>query len=162
MSQSPPTPRGSLKVYLGYAAGVGKTFQMLADAHASVQRGVDVVLAYFEPHARPDTITQAQALEAVPHTKIEYRGKLFEEMDTDAVLRRNPRIALVDELAHTNIPGSVRTKRWEDVQVLLDAGIEVWTTMNVQHIESLYDQVWQITGIQVRETVPDWVIRQAA
>jgi two-component system sensor histidine kinase KdpD len=162
MPEPSATPRGSLKVYLGYAAGVGKTFQMLADAHAAVQRGEDIVLAYFEPHARPDTITEAQGLQAVPHKKIEYRGKLFEEMDTDAVLRRNPKIALVDELAHTNIPGSARTKRWEDVQVLLDAGIEVWTTVNVQHIESLNDQIWQITGIQVRETVPDWVIRQAA
>ena len=162
MPESSAIPRGSLKVYLGYAAGVGKTFQMLADAHAAAERGEDVVLAYFEPHARPDTIAQAQALEAVPHKKIEYRGKLFDEMDTDAVLRRNPKIALVDELAHTNIPGSARAKRWEDVQVLLGAGVEVWTTMNVQHIESLNDQIWQITGIQVRETVPDWVIRQAA
>ena len=162
MAESPAIPRGSLKVYLGYAAGVGKTFQMLADAHASAQRGVDVVLAYFEPHARSDTIAQARELEAIPHKKIEYRGKQFEEMDTDAVLQRNPKIALVDELAHTNIPGSTRTKRWEDVQVLVDAGIEVWTTMNVQHIESLNDQIWQITGIHVRETVPDWVVRQAA
>jgi two-component system, OmpR family, sensor histidine kinase KdpD len=156
------TPRGSLKVYLGYAAGVGKTFQMLADGHAAAQRGVDVVVAYFQPHARPDTIAQAEGLEVVPHRKIEYRGKTFEEMDTEAVLRRRPNIALVDELAHTNIPGSARTKRWEDVQVLLDAGIEVWTTMNVQHIESLNDQIWQITGIQVRETVPDGIVRQAA
>jgi len=156
------TPRGSLKVYLGYAAGVGKTFQMLADGHAAAQRGVDVVTAYFQPHARPDTIEQAQGLEIVPHRMIEYRGKTFEEMDTETVLQRRPAIALVDELAHTNIPGSARTKRWEDVQVLLDAGIEVWTTMNVQHIESLNDQVWQITGIQVRETVPDGIVRQAA
>ena len=146
MPESADTPRGSLKVYLGYAAGVGKTFQMLADGRAAAQRGVDVVLAYFQPHARPDTIEQAQGLEIVPHGKIEYRGKIFEEMDTEAVLRRRPSIALVDELAHTNIPGSARTKRWEDVQVLLDAGIEVWTTMNVQHIESLNDQIWQITG----------------
>jgi two-component system sensor histidine kinase KdpD len=156
------TPRGSLKVYLGYAAGVGKTFQMLADGHAAAQREVDVVTAYFQPHARPDTIEQAQGLAIVPHRRIEYRGKTFEEMDTEAVLQRRPAIALVDELAHTNIPGSARTKRWEDVQVLLDAGIEVWTTMNVQHIESLNDQVWQITGIQVRETVPDGIVRQAA
>ena len=162
MPESADTPRGSLKVYLGYAAGVGKTFQMLADGHAAAERGVDVVVAYFQPHARPDTIEQAQGLEMVPHRKIEYRGKTFEEMDTDAVLRRRPSIALVDELAHTNIPGSARTKRWEDVQVFLDAGIEVWTTMNVQHIESLNDQVWQITGIQVRETVPDGIVRQAA
>jgi two-component system, OmpR family, sensor histidine kinase KdpD len=162
MPESADTPRGSLKVYLGYAAGVGKTFQMLADGHAAAERGVDAVVAYFQPHARPDTIEQAQGLEMVPHRKIEYRGKTFEEMDTEAVFRRRPSIALVDELAHTNIPGSTRTKRWEDVQVLLDAGIEVWTTMNVQHIESLNDQVWQITGIQVRETVPDGIIRQAA
>ena len=162
MPASADNPRGSLKVYLGYAAGVGKTFQMLADGHAAAQRGVHLVVAYFQPHARPDTIEQAQGLEAVPHRKIEYRGKTFEEMDTEAVLQRRPSIALVDELAHTNIPGSTRTKRWEDVQVLLDAGIEVWTTMNVQHIESLNDQVWQITGIQVRETVPDGIIRQAA
>jgi two-component system, OmpR family, sensor histidine kinase KdpD len=156
------TPRGSLKIYLGYAAGVGKTFQMLADGQAAAQRGLDVVLAYFEPHARPDTIAQAQMLEAVLHRKIEYREKIFAEMDTEAVLGRKPHIALVDELAHTNIPGSDRTKRWEDVQLLLDAGIEVWTTMNVQHIESLNDQIWQITGIQVRETVPDGIVRQAA
>ncbi len=162
MPASADTSRGSLKVYLGYAAGVGKTFQMLADGHAAAERGVDVVVAYFQPHARPDTIEQAQGLEMVPHRKIEYRGKTFEEMDTDSVLRRRPSIALVDELAHTNIPGSARTKRWEDVQLLLDAGIEVWTTMNVQHIESLNDQIWQITGIQVRETVPDGIIRQAA
>ncbi len=157
------SPRGSLKVYLGYAPGVGKTFQMLADGQAAVQRGVDVVLAYFEPHARPDTIRQAQGLEIVPHRKVEYRGKTFAEMDTEAVLRRNASIALVDELAHTNIPpGSPRAERWEDVQVLLDAGIEVWTTVNVQHIESLNDQIRQITGIQVRETVPDGFVRQAA
>jgi len=156
------TRRGSLKVYLGYAAGVGKTFQMLADGHAAAQRRVDVVTAYFQPHARPDTIERAQGLEIVPHRRIEYRGKTFEEMDTEAVLQRRPAIALVDELAHTNIPGSARTKRWEDVQMLLDAGVEVWTTMNVQHIESLNDQVWQITGIQVRETVPDGIVRQAA
>ena len=162
MFESADTPRGILKVYLGYAAGVGKTFQMLADGRAAAQRGVDVVVAYFQPHARPDTIEQAQGLEVVPHRKIEYRGKAFEEMDTEVVLNRNPSIALVDELAHTNIPGSARTKRWEDVQVLLNSGIEVWTTMNVQHIESLNDQIWQITGIQVRETVPDGIVRQAA
>jgi two-component system sensor histidine kinase KdpD len=156
------TPRGKLKVYLGYAAGVGKTFQMLADGRSATQGGLDVVLAYFEPHARPDTIAQVQGLEILAHRKIEYRNRTFEEMDTEAILRRRPQIALVDELAHMNIPGAERTKRWEDVQVLLHAGIEVWTTMNVQHIESLNDQIWRITAIQVRETVPDWVIRQAA
>jgi two-component system, OmpR family, sensor histidine kinase KdpD len=161
MRESAKTSPGSLKVYLGYAAGVGKTFQMLADGRLAAERGIDVVLAYFQPHARPDTIEQARGLQFVPHRRIEYRGTTFDEMDTEAVLVRRPTIALVDELAHTNIPGSARTKRWEDVQVLLDAGIEVWTTMNVQHIESLNDQIWQITGIQVRETVPDGIVRQA-
>jgi len=162
MPAAEDTQRSKLKVYLGYAAGVGKTFQMLADGQAAAQRGLDLVVAYFQPHARPDTIAQIQGLEVLPHRKIDYRERTFEEMDTEVVLRRRPQIALVDELAHTNIPGSQRAKRWEDVQVLLDAGIEVWTTMNVQHIESLNDQIWQITGIQVRETVPDWVVRQAA
>jgi len=155
------TQRGKLKVYLGYAAGVGKTFQMLADGQAAARRGVDVVLAYFEPHARPDTIAQTQGLEVIPHRKVEYRGASFQELDTEAVLRRRPSIALVDELAHTNIAGSARTKRWQDVEFLLDAGIEVWTTINLQHMESVNDEIWQITGIQVRETVPDGVIRRA-
>lgn len=162
MSESDETQRRKLKVYLGYAAGVGKTFQMLSDAQAATQRGLDVVIAYFEPHARPDTIAQAEGLEMLPPRQIEYRDRVFKEMDTAATLRRKPDIALVDELAHTNVPGSERSKRWEDVQVLLEAGIEVWTTMNVQHLESLYDQIWQVTGIQVRETVPDWVVRRAA
>ena len=162
MSESDETQRRKLKVYLGYAAGVGKTFQMLSDAQAATQRGLDVVIAYFEPHTRPDTIAQAEGLEMLPPRQIEYRNRVFKEMDTDATLRRKPDIALVDELAHTNVPGSERSKRWEDVQVLLEAGIEVWTTMNVQHLESLYDQIWQVTGIQVRETVPDWVVRRAA
>jgi two-component system sensor histidine kinase KdpD len=153
--------RGKLKIYLGYAAGVGKTFQMLADGQAAARRGVDVVLAYFEPHARPDTIAQTQGLEVIPHRKVAYRGATFQELDTEAVLLRRPSIALVDELAHSNIVGSDRAKRWEDVEFLLDAGIEVWTTMNLQHIESLNDQVWQITGVKVRETVPDGIVRRA-
>jgi two-component system, OmpR family, sensor histidine kinase KdpD len=162
MSASDESQRRKLKVYLGYAAGVGKTFQMLSDAQAAAQRGLDVVIAYFEPHARPDTIAQADGLEVVPPRDVEYRNCVFKEMDTEATLRRKPDIALVDELAHTNVPGSGRSKRWEDVQMLLESGIEVWTTMNVQHMESLYDQIWQVTGIQVRETVPDWVVRRAA
>lgn len=162
MSASDESQRRKLKVYLGYAAGVGKTFQMLSDAQAAAQRGLDVVIAYFEPHARPDTMAQADGLEVVPSRNIEYRNRVFKEMDTEATLRRKPDIALVDELAHTNVPGSARSKRWEDVQMLLESGIEVWTTMNVQHMESLYDQIWQVTGIQVRETVPDWVVRRAA
>src|ERR1700674_3168929 len=137
------TKRRKLKVYLGYAAGVGKTFQMLADAQAAAQRGLDVVIAYFEPHARPDTIAQADGLEMVPARQIEYRNRVFKEMDTDATLRRKPGIALVDELAHTNVPGSERSKRWEDVQMLLDTGIDVITNVNIQHLESLNDQIFQ-------------------
>ncbi len=161
MNTAHSTPRGKLKVYLGYAAGVGKTFQMLADGQAAAERGVDVVLAYFEPHARPDTIAQTEGLEVIPHRVVEYSGTQFQELDIEAVIKRRPTIALVDELAHTNIAGSSRTKRWQDVEFLLDAGIEVWTTMNLQHMESLNDEIRQITGIQVRETVPDGVIRRA-
>src|ERR1700730_2774329 len=162
MPAAEDSQRSKLKVYLGYAAGVGKTFQMLADGQAAAQRGLDLVVAYFQPHARPDTIAQIQGLEVLPHRKIDYRERTFEEMDSEAVFEERPRNELLVEFAHTNVPGSQRVKRWEDVQVLLDAAIEVWTTMNVQHIESLNDQIWQITGIQVRETVPDWVVRQAA
>ena len=156
-----PSKRGRLRVYLGYAAGVGKTFQMLSEAQDLRRQGVDVAIGYFEPHGREETIEKAEALPSVPRRKLEYRGSQFEEMDTDAILRRGPRICLVDELAHTNVPGSGRGKRWEDVIALLEAGIDVFTTVNVQHLESLNDQVFQITGIRMRETVPDWVIREA-
>ena len=152
---------GKLKIYLGYAAGVGKTYQMLVEAQELKRQGIDVVIGYFEPHARKDTIEKTEALEMLPRRKIMYRGATFEEMDMDAILRRKPSVCVVDEFPHTNIPGSERSKRWEDVQVLLDAGIDVLTTMNVQHLESLNDQVWQITGIRVRETIPDWVMKQA-
>jgi two-component system, OmpR family, sensor histidine kinase KdpD len=153
--------RGRLKVFLGYAAGVGKTFQMLSEARAMSRAGVDVVIGYFEPHGRQDTIVLTEGLEAIPRTVIEYRGARFEEMDTAAVLARRPRVAVVDELPHTNVPGSPRAKRWEDVHELLAAGIDVMTTMNVQHLESLNDQIWQSAGVRVRETVPDWVLKQA-
>jgi two-component system, OmpR family, sensor histidine kinase KdpD len=153
--------RGRLKVFLGYAAGVGKTYQMLTEARDLKRRGVDVVIGYFEPHGRQGTIAQTEGLESVPRQKIEYRGGRFEEMDTDAVLRRHPEVAVVDEFPHTNVPGSPRLKRWEDVHVLLDAGIDVLTTMNVQHLESLNDQIWHSTGVRVRETIPDWVLKQA-
>jgi two-component system, OmpR family, sensor histidine kinase KdpD len=153
--------RGRLKVFLGYAAGVGKTYQMLTEARAMTRDGADVVIAYFEPHGRRDTIGLTEGFETIPRQVIEYRGVRFEEMDTQAVLGRRPRVAVVDELPHTNVPGSPRVKRWEDVHELLDAGIDVLTTMNVQHIESLNDQIWQITGIRVRETVPDWVVQRA-
>lgn len=153
--------RGRLKIYMGYAAGVGKTYQMLEEVCELKARGVDVVIGYFEPHGRPDTIAKTEGLEIVPRKKIEYRGATFEEMDTEAILARKPQVCAVDEFPHTNVPGSDRTKRWEDVERLLDAGIDVITTMNIQHLESLNDQVWHITGVRVRETIPDWVVHQA-
>jgi two-component system sensor histidine kinase KdpD len=134
---------------------------MLAEARDLKQRGVDIVIGYFEPHGRRETIALSEELEAVPRKVLEYKGSRFEEMDTDAVLRRRPGVAVVDEFPHTNVPGSPRLKRWEDVHVLLDAGIDVLTTMNVQHLESLNDQIWQSTGVRVRETIPDWVLKQA-
>ena len=153
---------GKLKIFLGYAAGVGKTYQMLEEAQRLQAMGRDLVIAYFEPHARPDTIALTKGLESIARKRVEYRGTVFEEMDTEAVLRRSPQVCVVDEFPHTNIPGSVRPKRWEDVQVLLQAGIDVLTTMNIQHLESLNDHVWQITGIKMQETIPDWVVQQAA
>jgi two-component system, OmpR family, sensor histidine kinase KdpD len=156
-----PRRRGKLKIFLGYAAGVGKTYQMLDEAQKLKCQGIDVVVGYFEPHGRQDTISKAEGLEFVPRRKVTYRASTFEETDVDAILRRHPQVCAIDEFAHTNVPGSERAKRWEDVQVLLDAGIDVLTTMNVQHLESLNDQVWQVTGIRVRETIPDWVVKQA-
>ena len=153
--------RGRLKVFLGYAAGVGKTYQMLFEAQELKRQGVDVVVGYFEPHGRKETIALTEGLEIVPRNVVEYRGTRLEEMDAEAVLRRRPQVALVDEFPHTNVPGSERAKRWEDIQVLLDAGIDVMTTMNVQHLESLNDQIWHSTGVRVRETIPDWVLKQA-
>jgi two-component system sensor histidine kinase KdpD len=153
--------RGRLKVFLGYAAGVGKTYQMLTEAQELRRRGVDVVIGYFEPHGRKETIALTGGLQTVPRQVLDYRGSRFEEMDTDAIVRRQPQVAVVDEFPHTNVPGSARLKRWEDVHVLLDAGIAVMTTMNVQHLESLNDQIWQSTGVRVRETIPDWLLKQA-
>ena len=153
--------KGRLKIYLGYAAGVGKTYRMLQEAQALRQKGVDIVIGYFESHGRQETIVQTEGLEAIPRRILTYNGSVFEEMDVEAVLRRKPAVALVDELAHTNVPGSERLKRWQDVHALLDAGIDVLTTMNVQHLESLNDQVFHATGIHVRETVPDWVVDEA-
>ena len=152
--------RGRLKVFLGYAAGVGKTYQMLTEAHELKRRGVDIVIGYFESHGRKETIALSEDLETVPRKVLEYRGARFEEMDADAIRARHPKVAVVDEFPHTNVPGSARLKRWEDVHVLLDAGIDVLTTMNVQHLESLNDQIWQSTGVRVRETIPDWVLKQ--
>ncbi|HSV73559.1 MAG TPA: universal stress protein [Chthonomonadales bacterium] len=152
---------GRLKVFLGYAAGVGKTYEMLSEAHRRRRRGQDVVIAYVETHGRQGTADLVGDLEIVPRKRIEYRGSVLEEMDVEAVIRRGPQYALVDELAHTNAPGSEREKRWQDVQALLDAGISVLSTLNVQHLESLNDTVHGITGIWVRETVPDHVVGQA-
>ncbi len=154
--------RGGLKVFLGYAAGTGKTFKMLEEAQRIKAEGRDIVVGYFEPHGRKDTIDKMEGLELIPRRRVEYRGHSFEEMDTDAILRRRPAICAVDEFPHSNLPGSARNKRWEDVGVLLDAGIDVLTTMNIQHLESLNDQVREISGIEVRETIPDWVVKEAS
>ena len=153
--------KGRLKVYLGYAAGVGKTYRMLEEAQELHQKGVDIVIAYFEPHGRKETIAKTVGLEVVPRRVLMYNGSPFEEMDTDAVLRRKPAVAVVDEFAHTNVPGMESVKRWQNVHTILEAGIDVLTTMNVQHLESLNDQVFHATGIRVRETVPDWVVDEA-
>ncbi len=153
--------RGKLKIFLGYAAGVGKTYQMLTEAQELKLQGVDVVIGYFEPHGRAETIAQTVGLEFIPRKVIEHRGAKFEEMDTDAVIARHPQVAAVDEFAHTNVPGSERLKRWQDVIEILNAGIDVLTSLNIQHIESLNDQVWHVTGVRVRETVPDWVVQEA-
>lgn len=153
--------KGKLKIFLGYAAGVGKTYQMLTEAHHLRDQGRDVVIAYFEPHGRKDTMALTAGLETVPRKVIEHRGSRFEEMDTEAVIARRPEVAAVDEFAHTNVPGSERAKRWQDALLIRDAGIDVLTSLNIQHMESLNDQVWHVTGIRVRETVPDWVVQEA-
>jgi two-component system sensor histidine kinase KdpD len=153
--------RGRFKLFLGYAAGVGKTYQMLVEARRLRDHGRDTVVGYFEPHARKDTIAQSEGLELVPRTVYEHRGIPLEEMDAEAVIARGPQVAAIDEFAHTNVPGSPRLKRWQDVMAILDAGIVVLTSLNVQHIESLNDQVWHVTGIRVKETVPDWAVQEA-
>lgn len=153
--------RGRLKVYLGYCAGVGKTCQMLQEGHRLKQEGVDVAIGLLETHGREDTQHMAEGLEVIPRVRQEYRGVLLEEMDSDAVLARKPEVALIDELAHTNAPGSRNKKRYEDVQDILDAGIHVITTLNVQHLESLYDSVESSVGVKVRERLPDSVLSEA-
>jgi two-component system, OmpR family, sensor histidine kinase KdpD len=162
LRNSPRARRGRLHLYLGYAAGVGKTYRMLEDAQQLARQGRDIVLGYFESHGRKDTMAKTAGLEMVPTRSTTVGGAVFQEMDTDAILKRAPGVCVVDELAHTNVPGSVRAKRWEDVEVLLDAGIDVMTNMNIQHLESLNDHIFRITGIRVRETVPDWFIKSAA
>jgi two-component system sensor histidine kinase KdpD len=154
-------PHGQLRVYLGAAPGVGKTYKMLEEGHRREDRGTDVVIGLVETHGRPNTEALVQGLEVVPRATITYRGAEFTELDLDAVLARHPDVVLVDELAHTNVPGSQHAKRWQDIQVLLDAGITVITTVNVQHLESINDVVQQITGVPQRETVPDEIVRRA-
>jgi two-component system, OmpR family, sensor histidine kinase KdpD len=169
VSSESPTPavpratyrRGTLRVYLGAAPGVGKTFDMLNEGRRRKERGTDVVVGYVETHGRAHTAEQIGDLEVVPRRVVSYRGAALEEMDLDAVLARRPAVALVDELAHTNVPGSKHAKRWQDVDVLLDAGIDVISTVNIQHIESINDVVERITGIKQRETLPDQIVRAA-
>src|ERR1044071_17831 len=153
--------RGRLKVYIGAAAGVGKTYQMLEEAHALKKRGVDVVLAFIEPHERPETAALIDDLEVIPRQRIEYRGVAVEEMDLDAVLKRHPQVAVVDELAHTNAPFCRNKKRYQDVLELLENGINVICAFNIQHLESLNEMVKQATGVLVRETVPDSILKRA-
>jgi two-component system sensor histidine kinase KdpD len=153
--------RGRLKVYLGFAPGVGKTYEMLQEGHRLKRQGVDVVIGVVETHGRSDTAALVGDLEQVPRRRIEYRGVVLDEMDSDAVLRRRPTVALVDELAHTNAPGSKYPKRYQDVEELLREGIHVITTLNIQHLESLYDTVEKFTGVKVKERVPDYVLSQA-
>jgi two-component system sensor histidine kinase KdpD len=159
--QSDARDRGQLRIYLGCAAGVGKTFAMLNEGHRRRERGTDVVVAFVETHGRKHTADQIGELEIIPRARIPYRGSEFEEMDLDAVLARRPQVALVDEFAHTNVPGSRNAKRWEDVAELLAAGIDVISNVNIQHLESLNDVVQKITGVPQRETVPDAMVRAA-
>lgn len=153
--------RGHHKVFLGMAAGVGKTYQMLREGQAEAENGRDVVIGYLEPHGRAETVAQADGLEVVPRRRIQYRESVLEEMDLPGVLSRRPELALIDELAHTNAPGVEHEKRFEDVEDVLAAGIDVFSTVNVQHLESLNDQVAELTGIRVRETMPDAVVGAA-
>ena len=153
--------RGRYKIFLGMAAGVGKTYQMLREGQAEAEAGHDVVIGYLEPHGRAETLEQADGLELVPRRRVRYRDATLEEMDLRAILTRDPELCLIDELAHTNAPGVEHEKRYQDIEDVLDVGIDVFSTVNVQHLESLNDQVCELTGIRVRETVPDWVIGTA-
>jgi two-component system sensor histidine kinase KdpD len=153
--------RGRLRVYLGMAPGVGKTYRMLEEGHRRTERGTDLVVGFVEAHGRPETERLLTGLEILPRRRVEYRGVVIDEMDTDAILARHPTVALVDELAHTNAPGSARAKRWEDIDVLLEAGIDVVSTCNVQHLESVADAVATITGAPVNERIPDEVLAAA-
>ena len=152
--------RGRLKIYLGFAAGVGKSVRMLKEAHALRKRGVDVVLAYIEPHGRAETAELIEGLEVIPRKQFEYRGIMVEEMDLDAVLARRPAIAIVDEVAHTNVPLCRNRKRYQDIQEIVNAGINVLCAFNIQHLESLNDLIQRTTGVVVRETIPDTFVKE--
>ena len=153
--------RGKLKLYIGSAAGVGKTYRMINEAHDLKRRDIDVVIGFVETHKREETEAQLRDIEVIPRQHVEYRGVTLEEMDVDAIIARHPQVAVVDELAHSNVPGVRHRKRWEDVQELLDEGINVISALNVQHLESLNDVVASTLGVTVRETVPDWVVASA-
>ncbi|HEY6769243.1 MAG TPA: universal stress protein [Candidatus Sulfotelmatobacter sp.] len=157
---TPQKKQGIFKLFLGYAPGVGKTYNMLSEGVRRASRGEDVMIGIVETHGRKGVVELAAKLEAVPRRKIEYKGTLFEEMDVDAILARKPQVVLVDELAHTNVEGSRHNKRYEDVMDLLEAQIDVLSTMNVQHIESLMPTIQSVTGVRVRESVPDWVMQR--
>ena len=153
--------RGRLRVYVGMAPGVGKTYRMLEEAHRRAERGTDVVVGFVEPHGRPLTAALLDGLQVLPRLRVEYRGVVVEEMDTQAVIVRHPTVAIIDELAHTNVPGSAREKRWQDIEAVRDAGIHVVSTCNVQHLESVADAVATITGAPVHERIPDTVLDAA-
>jgi two-component system, OmpR family, sensor histidine kinase KdpD len=158
---APVEGRGHYKIFLGMAAGVGKTYRMLQEGQAERASGRDVVIGYLEPHDRPETVAQAAGLEELPRRTLAYRGHTVEEMDLPAVFRRAPELCLIDELAHSNPPGIEHAKRWEDIDDVLDAGIDVYSTVNVQHLETLNDRVYELTGVRVRETFPDSVLTSA-
>jgi len=158
---APEKTRGTFKLFLGYAPGVGKTYSMLSEAIRRHQRGEDIVIGVVEAHGRPRTAELAEQLEKIPRKTIEYKGVAFEEMDVDGIIARHPQIVLIDELAHSNIEGSRHRKRYEDVLDVLAAGIDVLATMNVQHIESVAPTVQSVTGVPIRETVPDWLVQRA-
>jgi two-component system sensor histidine kinase KdpD len=160
MSDGPPP--GQHKVFLGMAAGVGKTYRMLQEGRAELEAGRDVVIGYLEPHGRAETTAQAEGLEILPRREVRYRDTVLSEMDLPGILRRAPELCLIDELAHSNAPGTEHEKRYEDVETVLEAGIDVFSTVNVQHLESLSDQITDLTGTRVRETLPDRVLAEAS
>ena len=161
LEQATRETRGRLKVFLGAAPGVGKTYEMLTTAQAKRRAGIDLVVGVVETHGRSETAALVDGFEVIPRRRVEYKGRWLEEMDLDAILKRRPKLVLVDEFAHTNAPGSRHPKRYLDVEELLDAGIDVYTTLNIQHLESLNDVVAKITHVRVQETVPDSVIDRA-